>query len=228
MSAIITPTEGYMCPYYKRDEKSPNFFYCTSPRNASPLYRFCSDGAHRRKFKSYCCSPCGGKGKDICESFVEMPSASDQRGIMPAAAANTVNAQGQTSVEKVSSNSGSRYTFVKEKNMCMYWSRDEENEKKYHCASPGNPHGPGETFATTGGTEAVTRFRKQCRKADEEGLPPCCDFFPGKGSEDDKEGDGSGEFMKKLLKAGVKTAIDPAGGIKEGLENIAMDMIDAL
>lgn len=120
----------------------------------------------------------------------------------------------------------SRYSFGGDRNqhMCQYWRRDEEQEKAYHCDSDGNPEGPSYKFPTTGLTDSVKRFRENCRKA-ENGVPPCCEYFPGGGfksgdseSGGSEEKEGSGELMKELMEAAVKTAFDPPSGIIEAVE----------
>ena len=88
--------------------------------------------------------------------------------------------------------------------------------------------GESHVFCTTGGTPEVERFRNQCRRANEEGTPPSCPFFPGSGYKGDTEEDSSGEFVKKAAKAVGKAAIEsviPGGGI---VADAAANLMDEL
>lgn len=245
--------EAGMCPFYRRKLKSPAWFRCISPKHANQNYEFCGDGSDAGQFQY--CSGCGRRGKNVCKYYFEPVShenplperaTGDHRRtagletnvpVQPKAAGSGIMESRERATETSVSGgrASSRYSFGKAReqnqHMCQYWRRDEEQEKAYHCDSDGNPEGPGNKFPTTGPFDSVKRFRENCRKA-ENGIPPCCEYFPGGGyknhcsdnSEDQKE-DHSGEITKKVVKAVAKTVVNPGGSIVEG---IVTNLIDDL
>lgn len=220
---------GITCPYYKRDESMGNRFYCTSPRNENPQRRFCSDGADRGLFVSNCSNPCGGMKGHVCRRYVKPVQAPGPLTKRQSDISRPDNDRDGKAVPQAKERAaGGRYSFGREKNMCVYWRKDENLERRYHCASPGNPQGESHVFCTAGGTPEVERFRSQCRRADEEGTPPSCPFFPGGGNKGELEEDPSGELVKKAAKAVGKAAIGsviPGGGI---VADAAANLVDEL
>ncbi|MCI8887190.1 MAG: hypothetical protein HFG70_03800 [Hungatella sp.] len=243
--------EEGMCPFYRRKIKSPAWFRCVSPKHANQNYEFCGDGAHAGQFQY--CSNCGRNGRKVCKYYFEpvqvqepaqvrVPAPDRQSAPVGVSAPDRQPAPDREPARQVPRDAGgrsqagtasvsggrasSRYSFGGDRNqhMCQYWRRDEEQEKAYHCDSDGNPEGPSYKFPTTGLTDSVKRFRENCRKA-ENGVPPCCEYFPGGGfksgdseSGGSEEKEGSGELMKELMEAAVKTAFDPPSGIIEAVE----------
>ena len=248
MSGMSAEMEEGMCRFYRRDQNSPDWFYCVSPHHGNQRYRFCASGAGAGQFQ-YCIG-CGRNGKRVCNYYFDPVAVQGQEpagmgagGGRRMAASMTAGrgmeerteaVDGRTSGTAVSGGrASSRYSFGRardqKQHMCQYWRRDEEQEKAYHCDSDGNPEGGSFKFPTTGLHDSVKRFRENCRRA-ENGVPPCCEYYPGGGFNSGScEGggeagdDGTGEIVKKVVKAALKTAVNPAGSIVEGFATTLID-----
>lgn len=204
-----------MCKFYKRDVKLADRFYCTSPGNHHGENRmYCSSGAEQWLF-NYCKSADSAGCPSNCGRFVN-ESIPVMKSEAPDAGQLVLGTVPVMARQPVSGTVSSKYTFVPERGMCKYWQRDENDGKKYHCHSNGNGEGPEAVFESTGRELSVDRFRSHCRRPDKKGRRPACDLYiendSGQEAKSCAESElDAGKFIKPVLKAGLKAAVNPAG-----------------
>lgn len=202
--------DNYVCMYFMECEFHGDFYFrCNSPGNP--------EGAGHSRVRDRR-NPCMKADEQHCSKECQwfvMPSGN------PDAEQGIVNGNAKTKQEDAANrNAGiisegarisDRYTFVPEKGMCKYYRGSESERKKYHCVSPGNPHGPDTLLEMLGASEGADHYRKQCRRCNESGEPPKCDFYPGAMQNDElneKEDSGVGAIMETVADKVIESAVD--------------------
>lgn len=220
---------GYMCMYYGEGKRG-EYFRCYSEGNpgvkGESHFKDFSPGLGTEKLFSYCVSADENGCAQNCPWFVASKGGINQSKVPDQQ--REMGRKGQsTAVGAAPGESpiSGRYTFVPEKGMCKYYCRSESDRKKYQCLSPGNGHGPDFLFETLGASSGAEHYRKQCRRCNEAGEPPKCDFYPGAVQNSDGGSGDTGSLIGEGLKQAVNMAMNPAGSIAETVVNHAVEGI---
>lgn len=216
----------FLCKYYEKAGEMGEF-HCRSPYN------------HQGSKRTYH-SNITHDGREL---FVDSCSQADENGCQRQCCYFGESVQMTTeskNIEKSAEHSGGEqnqkigdnYSFVEKEGMCKFWKRDETNKRGYHCLSPANPEGEQKVFLTVGSSDAVQRYRKQCRRANANGEPQRCVCYPGMQNVDaESETTGKGEavvsVVKTIAKAGAALT-NPAGAIAGVVEDTVNQIIDEM
>lgn len=221
-------TGKFLCKYYE-SVGGQGVFHCGSP---------CNPQGTEWEFNSRY----GSAGREL---FINSCSRADENGcsqkcryygeaLQIAAANNSTEKTTEKSAALAGQNQkvGDHYTFVEKEGMCKFWKRDEANKRGYHCFSPANPEGEQKVFLTVGSNDAVQRYRKQCRRANADGEPERCAYYPGMQNMcEEGESSESGAGVVSAVKAAVKVGAaltNPAGAVANVVEDTINQIVDEM